>query len=183
MLSHASLPDDIDALKAMIVERDEIMLDLREQLSSHAVEIEHLKLLIAKLKRMQFGRKSEKLDREIEQLELKLEALETDAADSAADDISTAKQQRNRAPRKPLPDHLPRDEKVYLPTEEACPICGGNLRQLGEDVAEQLEYVPANFRVIRHIRPKMACTCCDCILQAPAPRSLRGRRIMSSAHC
>ena len=65
MLSHATLPDDIDALKAMIVERDEMMLDLREQLTNHAVEIEQLKLLIAKLKRMQFGRKSEKLDREI----------------------------------------------------------------------------------------------------------------------
>jgi len=169
MLSHASLPNDIDALKAMIVERDEMMLDLREQLSSNAVEIDQLKLLIAKLKRMQFGRKSEKLDREIEQLELKLEDLETEAADAAAGDTGTAKQQRNRAPRKPLPDHLPRDEKVYLPAEEACPTCGGNLRQLGEDIAEQLEYVPASFRVIRHIRPKMACTCCDCILQAPAP--------------
>jgi transposase len=169
MLSHASLPNDIDALKAMIVERDEMMLDLREQLSSNAVEIDQLKLLIAKLKRMQFGRKSEKLDCEIEQLELKLEDLETEAADAAACDTGTAKQQRNRAPRKPLPDHLPRDEKVYLPAEEACPTCGGNLRQLGEDIAEQLEYVPASFRVIRHIRPKMACTCCDCILQAPAP--------------
>jgi transposase len=153
----------------MVVERDEMMLDLREQLSSHAVEIEHLKLLIAKLKRIQFGRKSEKLDREIEQLELKLEDLETEAADVAAGDTGPTKQQRKKAPRKPLPDHLPRDEKVYLPTEEACPTCGGNLRQLGEDVAEQLEYVPASFRVIRHIRPKMACTCCDCILQAPAP--------------
>ena len=169
MLSHASLPNDIDALKAMIVERDEMMLDLREQLSSNAVEIDQLKLLIAKLKRMQFGRKSEKLDREIEQLELKLEDLETEAADAAAGDTGTAKQQRNRAPRNPLPNHLPRDEKVYLPAEEACPTCGGNLRQLGEDIAEQLEYVPASFRVIRHIRPKMACTCCDCILQAPAP--------------
>jgi transposase len=169
MLSHATLPDDIDALKAMIVERDEMMLDLREQLTNHAVEIEQLKLLIAKLKRMQFGRKSEKLDREIEQLELKLEDLETAVADTANSDAGPTNKQRKSALRKPLPDHLPRTEQVYLPAEESCPTCGGNLRQLGEDVAEQLEYVPASFKVIRHIRPKMACTCCDCIVQAPAP--------------
>ncbi len=57
-----TLPDDIDALKAMVAE-------LRQQLSSRKLEIEHLKLTIAKLRRMQFGRKSEKLDRQIEQLE------------------------------------------------------------------------------------------------------------------
>ncbi|HGO6154251.1 TPA: transposase, partial [Burkholderia cepacia] len=62
------LPDDIEALKAMVA-------SLREQLSSRAIEIEHLKLTIAKLRRMQFGRKSEKLDRQIEQLELRLEDL------------------------------------------------------------------------------------------------------------
>ena len=46
---------------------------------------------------------------------------------------------------------------------------GDNLHQLGEDVAEQLEFVPASFRVIRHVRPKLACGCCDAIVQAPAP--------------
>jgi transposase len=68
-----------------------------------------------------------------------------------------------------LPAHLPRDEKIYLPDAAACPDCGGTLASLGEDVAEQLEYVPASFRVIRHKRPKLACTCCDTIIQAPAP--------------
>jgi transposase len=43
------------------------------------------------------------------------------------------------------------------------------MKSLGEDVAEQLEYVPASFRVIRHVRPKFACVCCDHISQAPAP--------------
>ncbi len=67
----ATLPDDIAALKAMIIARDSALRD-------HAIEIEHLKLLIAKLKRQQFGHRSEKLDRQIEQLELKLEELQTD---------------------------------------------------------------------------------------------------------
>lgn len=53
------------------------MLDLQEQLTTRGVEIEHLKLQIAKLHRMQFGRKSEKLDHQIEQLELQLEDLGT----------------------------------------------------------------------------------------------------------
>jgi transposase len=64
---------------------------------------------------------------------------------------------------------LPRDEKVYMPAADACPSCGGGLRHLGEDVSEQLEYIPASFRVIRHVRPKLACSCCDAIVQAPAP--------------
>jgi transposase len=71
--------------------------------------------------------------------------------------------------RKPLPPHLPRDEQVHLPAQQACPSCGGKLNHLGEDVSEQLEYVPASFRVIRHVRPKLACACCDCIVQAAAP--------------
>jgi transposase len=71
--------------------------------------------------------------------------------------------------RKSLPDHLLREEKIYPPPAAACPACGGNLRHLGDDVADQLEFIPASFKVIRHIRPKLACTCCDCIVQAPAP--------------
>lgn len=176
MLSPADLPNDIDALKALLLasegriqERDEQLAGLREQLSTRAVEIEHLNLLIAKLRRMQFGRKSEKLDHQIEQLELQLEDLEADEGEAAREMPSNEPAPRKKSVRKPLPEHLPRDEKVYVPAADVCPSCGGGLRHLGEDVAEQLEFVPASFRVIRHVRPKMACTCCDCIVQAPAP--------------
>lgn len=160
----ADLPDDIDALKAMVA-------SLREQLSSRAVEIEQLKLSIAKLRRMQFGRKSEKLDHQIEQLELRLEDLQADegAADTAAVAAKTKPPRRDGTNRKPLPDHLEREERIYLPDCDSCPDCGGRLKPLGEDVAEQLEYVRAHFRVIRHRRLKLACACCDCIAQAAAP--------------
>lgn len=145
-----TLPDDIDALKAMVAE-------LRQQLSSRTLEIEHLKLTIAKLRRMQFGRKSEKLDRQIKQLELRLEDLQ---ADEGAANMATApaapRAQRESVGRKPLPDHLEREERVHLPAGDGCPDCGGRLKPLGEDVAEQLEYVRAHFRVIRHRRPKLA---------------------------
>ncbi|CAI8854469.1 hypothetical protein EMIT0324P_290006 [Pseudomonas chlororaphis] len=50
-----------------------------------------------------------------------------------------------------------------------CTGCGGQLRQLGEDVSEVLEYVPARFKVIRHVRPKWVCRCCEHITQVPAP--------------
>ena len=184
------LPDDIELLKALlaaselmiaelnagILERDEVIVarndtvfDLQEQLSTSSVEIEQLKLLFAKLRRMQFGRKSEKLDHQIEQMELKLEDLQADESQAATEAEITGKKPRRKSERAPLPAHLPRDEKIYSPAEESCPSCGAELRHLGNEVSEQLEFVPASFRVIRHIRPKMTCTCCDCIVQAPAP--------------
>lgn len=169
MLTADHLPDDIEALKALLLARDEEVAGLKAQLNTRAAEIEHLKLQIAKLRRMQFGRKSEKLDHQIEQLELQLEDLQADDAEAARDMPPADRAPRNKPARKPLPEHLPRDEKVHLPPADACPACGGGLRQLGEDVAEQLEYVPASFRVIRHVRPKLACACCDTIVQAPAP--------------
>jgi len=169
MLTAAQFPNDIDALKALLLARDEQIVGLKAQLNTRAAEIEHLKLWIAKLRRMQFGRKSEKLDHQIEQLELQLEDLQADDAEAEREMPPADQAPRQRAPRKPLPEHLPRDEKVYLPATTDCPSCGGNLKQLGEDVAEQLEFVPASFRVIRHVRPKLACACCDAIVQAPAP--------------
>ena len=112
---------------------------------------------------MQFGRKSEKLDHQIEQLELQLEDLQADDAE-AEREMPPA----DRAPRKPLPEYLPRDEKVYLLATADCLARRRNLKQLGEDVSEQLEFVPASFRMIRHVRPKLACGGCDAIVQAPA---------------
>jgi len=66
------------------------------------------------------------------------------------------------------PESLPRETVVHeAPCD--CPACGGALRAFGEDVAEILEYVPARFKVIRHVRPKFSCTACQQIVQAPAP--------------
>jgi transposase len=176
-----SLPDDIEALKALVLareaalrERDGDLAELRgtvstlqKNLSDRTLEIEHLKLWIAKLQRMQFGRKSEKIERQIEQLELRLEDLQTDNGAAAVASPKPRRAEGGKSTgRKPLPDHLPRQDIVHQPVEEACPQCGGALADLGEDVAEQLEYVPGHWRVIRHRRPKKACTCCDCIVQA-----------------
>src|SRR5712664_2877191 len=162
------LPDlnqlDPTALKALI-------LSQHEQLLSRDNEIEHLKLLIARLRRIQFGRKSEKLDREIEQLELRLDELQTTQAEKPAPSQTPDAPPGNEAKpaRRPLPEHLPRETRKYPPKQEACPDCGGELKHLGEDVSEILEYVPARFKVIRQVRPKLACACCERIVQAEAP--------------
>jgi len=146
----------------------------QEQLLSREREIEHLQLLLAKLHRMQFGRKSEKLVRQIEQLELRLEELEANRAEKQSTPSQPTRPLGSTAtPAKParraLPDHLPRQIRTHLPQETVCPQCQGELRKLSEDVSEMLEYVPASFVVIRHVRPKLSCTKCDCIGQAEAP--------------
>src|SRR6202162_2158802 len=136
-----ALPDlnqlDPAALKALI-------LSQHEQLLSRDNEIEHLKLLIAKLRRMQFGRKSEKLDRQIEQLELRLDELQTTQAENSSALQTPAVVARgpkgNEKPaRRPPPEHLPREVRKYPPKQKACPDCGGELKHLGKDVSEILE--------------------------------------------
>ena len=152
-----------------------LILAQHEQLLSREREIEHLKLLLAKLHRMQFGRKSEKLARQIEQLELRLEELESNRSEkeptppepASIPGSSTAS--AAKPARRALPDHLPRQTHRHEPKETVCPQCQGELRKLGEDVSEMLEYVPASFVVLRHVRTKLSCTKCDCIVQAEAP--------------
>jgi transposase len=179
----ACLPDldglDPEALKALVLTKHSESMEQHKQLTSNTHEIEHLKLVIEKYRRMIFGRKSEKLTGELEQLEFRLEELETtQAAEEAAQAATEAKQpsstqadskRRWRPARKPLPEDLPREVVTHLPVHNCCPDCGGALRQFGEDVSEQLERVPASFKVIRHVRPKFACAGCESVVEAPAP--------------
>jgi len=170
------LPDlnalDRDALAALLLAKHDELLAVQERLLSRESEIEHLKLLLAQLRRMQFGRRSEKMQRQIEQLELRLEDLEAKRASATtALDESVSRSNAtdiSKPTRRPLPAHLPRQVERHEPTETACPDCGGTLSRLGEDVSEILEYVPARFKVVRHVRPKLSCPACDRIVQAPA---------------
>jgi transposase len=171
-IPHTILPD-LDVLDH--AELKTLILSQHAQLLTHQSEIEQLKLLIAKLRRMQFGRKSEKLDRQIEQMELRLEELQAYPADNPSQvdtKLFSADPALASAPppaRHALPGHLPRQTQRHEPQEATCPVCGGTLRKLGEDVAEVLEYLPASFFVVRHGRPKLSCTGCDGFVQAPAP--------------
>ncbi|KAF3996059.1 transposase [Glaciimonas immobilis] len=71
--------------------------------------------------------------------------------------------------RQPLPEHLPRDERLYEPAEMLCVQCGGGFKYLGDDVSEQLEIIGAAVKVLRHVRRKRACACCDRVIQGVAP--------------
>ena len=181
----APLPDvatlDVAALRDMVLKqhqqiscREEEVERLHEQISSHGAEIERLRMIIARLQRLQFGRKSEKIQRQLEQLELQLEDLEARTAEEQQQTEQTRPDAVSvnaaaRKARRALPEHLPREVQTHIPQHHDCPACGGQLSKLGEDVSEVLEYVPARFKVIRHVRPKLSCTKCDAIVQAEAP--------------
>lgn len=168
MLNAADLPDDIAALKAMLIAAAarEVRKDER---------IERLERLVAAFKQAAFGRKSEKADPD--QFDLALEDLETAIAAVKAEDKSdTSPGKRVTKPRVAnrgsLPGHLPRIEKVIEPDSLTC-ACGGCLHCIGEDVSERLDVIPAQFRVIVTRRPKYACRACtDGVVQAPAPARL-----------
>src|SRR5260370_23452431 len=192
----AALPDldrlDIEALRALVVEqhaqRRQAYSAHLEALSAHSHEIERLRMIIEKLKRMMFGAKSEKISIELEQLELRLEELETAqaAAEASVEAPAAEAKAKSRLSRKPLPAHLPREVVTHHPEQDCCPDCGEALRNFGEDVAEILEYIPANFKVIRHVRPKFACTGCERVVEAPPPprvieRALAGPQLLPHA--
>lgn len=163
----------IAELRALLAAREAELAAARAELTGARLRIEQYKAQLTKLRRMQFGRSSEKLDTQIEQLELMLEDLEegeaartTSAAQRAPDQ---PRRDRRQPVRRPLPDHLPREEIVHDPAS-VCPGCGGTrFAKLGEDVTEVLEKIPARLKVIRHIRPKLSCRCCERIVQAPMP--------------
>lgn len=153
------------ANRAALAAREVELNETRAVLAQRDLQIEALKLTLLKLRRMQFGRSSEKLALEIGQLELRLEELESEAA--ITDCTSVLRPPRQQPARRPLPDHLPRESVIHAPAC-TCPDCGGALRPFGESVSEMLEYIPARFKVIRHVRPKLACAGCEAIIQAPA---------------
>lgn len=155
------LPEDPEDLKGLVGL-------LADELKSRDILIEKLKHQLAGLNRHRFGSRSESLD----QLHLTFtqdEAAEDEAiACAAADHKPNPTRPERRHNRKPLPDHLERKETVLSPGE-SCGACGGALKTLGEDVTEELEYVPGRFVVNRLVRPRLACTCCEAITQAPLP--------------
>lgn len=141
----------------------------KAELTARDLLIETLRVQIARMRRMAFGASSEKLAHEIAQLELALEELEAAAVVTAI--VSPVPKTERPVPVRALPDHLPRDEVVVEPASGicTCPDCGGALRRLSADSAEQLDVAPVAWRVVRTIRPKYSCRSCDKVVQAPAP--------------
>ena len=158
-----SLPEDPAELRAV----SELMA---AEIKAQAYQIEKLKKELAAHRKARFGSKSETMDQlafdlqEDTEIASASEAQKT-APETDADQEPPAKRTHNRAP---LPDHLERQEEILSPGD-SCGDCGGALKQLGEDVTEELEYVPGHFVVKRIVRPRMTCTCCEAFAQAELP--------------
>ncbi|CAI1142251.1 Transposase and inactivated derivatives [Serratia entomophila] len=155
----------------MCKEQTDRLLALEEQLALHERKISVLTAQLDKLRRMKFGRSSEKRARQIATLEAELVALEqsSDEVAGRVSDPAVPRALRQTRTRKPFLESLPREVNHLLPAEKSCPDCGGALSYLGEDTAEQLELIRCAFKVIRTEREKHACTQCDRIVQALAP--------------
>ena len=154
---------------ARIASLEALLAEAKAELLHRDLLIETMRVQLARLRRMQFGASSEKLSAEIAQLELALEELE--AAASFAPTSTVPPKPERSSPVRSLPDHLPREDVVAEPSSGTCtcPDCGGILRKLGDDSAEQLDVAPVQWRVVRTIRPKYSCRSCEKIVQAPAP--------------
>ena len=166
----SALPDDAGTLQLML--RAVVL-----QQGELAAENDKLRLLIQRLTRHQFGRRSEQLTPD--QLQFALEELEQAIAanqagqDAAADAAGLTRKPRAEAPARnhgALPAHLPRYEVVVDIEDHACPCCGHSLHPIGELTTEQLDMVPSQLRVRVTRRPRYACHGCEsAVVVAPAP--------------
>src|ERR1039457_3790684 len=166
------LPDDLEALKQLLLGREALITGLIEE--------------ITRLKRWRFGRSAEKIDESISpQLwlhdlpkledmvkpEPSIEKSRSVPSEDSTDKAPEPKTGATREPRTPrsLPADLPRRTVVHPPQSSHCPECASAMRRLGEDVSEMLDFVPGHFAVIRHVRPKLSCVHCSKVVQHPAP--------------
>jgi transposase len=162
-----NLPADPEALRALLM----------AERAQHAAERDRLRAIIVALQRHRFGRRSEQLDPD--QLALGLEELEQSVAAADAQEERAAAPGHSRPARQrkmnrgALPEHLPRVDVVIDVEDRRCTCCGRALHPIGEDVAERLDVIPLQFRVLVVHRPKYVCrTCPGTVIQAPAPPRL-----------
>ena len=161
-----SLPDDVEELKKLLAESRSVIGELEEEkifLKQQNVRMaDELSLLRHRL----FGSTSEKLteeDRLQRQLFDEAEmAAESPTVEEPAETQQVKSYQRRKPKRRPLPANLPREEVVHdIAEEEKVCSCGHKLVRIGEETSEKLDIVPAQMKVIRHIRPKYACATCE----------------------
>src|SRR4051794_32423349 len=190
------LPNDAAALRAMLVEawaeRDAERADkarLAAECDQLAGQNDRLRHLIRQVQRLQFGRRSEKLDPD--QLNLALEDVEQAIAATEAEQEQTdpafkrARAETRRAVRGSLPEHRPGVELVIEPENTACTCCGGAMQIIGEDRSQRLDVIPAQYRVLITRRPKYACRPCQegVVHRGGAGQIDRGRFADRTAGC
>jgi transposase len=167
-MEHTELPDDVETLKTL----------LRQSLDENVRLKEQIRLMLAK----RFGPSSEK--QPAAQMGLFNEAEATVAEDAAEPEetLQVPAHERAKRGRRPLPDLLPRVDVIHdLPeSEKVCPHDGTPLKHIGDDVSAQLDVIPATVQVLRHVRRKYACPCCEGhVARAPLPPQPIPRSIAS----
>jgi transposase len=179
MLAMDDLPDDIEALKALVIEQSAetaaLHARVREEeaaLKERDATIAYLQLQVQKLQRDKYGQSSERTQRLLEQFQLALEDIEGDVSEAREKTEAVANipaHTRRQPKRGPLPAHLPRERHV-IEAPQACPCCGSDkLSKLGEDITETLEVIPRRFFVKQTVRERFSCRACERITQPPAP--------------
>jgi transposase len=153
-----TLPEDPEELRSFTAR-------LLAGVKAQAILIEKLRHQLAGHRAHRFGASSETA----EQLQLALETSEIAAAAMTARMKLPDIEEKDKPKRRPIPDHIPRMDVELTPGAGACADCGGRLRRIGEDVTEELEYVPGRFIVNRIVRPRLTCACCERFVQAPLP--------------
>ncbi len=189
-----ALPDDIEALTALLIAERHTVLIARVALldaealaaiaqaqvaDAHAI-IEDLKLRIAKARQDKWGQSSKRHRQLLDQFEMQVEDVVTTATeDELAAEIAVAKASaagvpvvpftRKKPTRAPLSADLPR-HCVVVPAPESCPCChGAELRKIGETITESREVAPRQWIVVQTVREKFICKACETITQPPAP--------------
>ncbi len=169
------LPTDPERLRALIIAE---RAQHAERIARVESERDRLRAIIRELQRHRFGRRSERLDPDqlalaLEDLEQLLAAAEAEEARTTGKPATDRPKTRRKTNRGDLPAHLPRIEKLIDIADRACPCCAREMHRIGEDIAERLDVIPAQFRVLVVRRPKYACrSCAGMVVQAPAPARL-----------
>jgi len=167
-----TLPQDVERLQDIILSLQEKLtlhqskqVELETSLQEKIDEIADLRFKLQKALMARFGRRTEKFSPH--QLNLFDEAAPSDEEvtqdiQHADEEITVASHSRQKSGRKPLPLDLPREQIVHdlSPEEKVC-ACGHALHRIGEDVSEKLEFIPAQVKVIQHVRCKYACRACE----------------------
>jgi len=181
-LSVEALPDDVETLRALVIERQSQLEEQRARLEDHEARIEAYREQIAQLEEwvrllrgQRFGRSSEKVSPDqlglFNEAEQTAEAVAREPEDEPAV-VSVPAHERRAGGRRPLPDWMERVEVRHdLPeAEKVCAADGTALVEIGREIREQLEVIPQQVFVRRHVRPKYACPKChDGVKIAPLP--------------
>lgn len=172
---------DVQTLRAMVLEQQAVIAQRDHAIAFKDAKISKLTHEIARLRRVQFAAKSERMDpaqhelfdeamaADIAALESELEALREPARPVAC--------AASRPVRRPLPPELPRIETIHEPASCDCASCGAALVKIGEHVSEKLDVEPMTFFVRRDVHPQYACRHCETIVAEPVAPAILDRGI------